>query len=389
VRSLSGDLTFSVLEIEMLEKTVEQVHKPAATPERQIETLLSHNVRFNGCTKLDAQQFLTDNTYFFKLKAFDNKFGKDQDGNYYNLDFSFLQDISTVDYHIRQAVLQLTSDVEHAIKIRFNALLMRQTKEDGYSIVQDFIRHQKQFYRDQFDKQYSLNLKASVYTEGIINKYAENPPAWLLWEVCSFNTTNAFYKFFLKKHSYQDQIFSLLDGVRLLRNAASHNNCLLTAPSYKLNQTDSRIDLLEQLLPKEKYPTEHDDVMRLAAHDPLVHDFCCVLCCHINLVHSQGIISRTEDLLQELIKRIGRNFKWYKDPSNRCKELEEQLNAVASVSHAFNNFSRENCCNNNLALTQGPKVHSNRRKRRSRKSNHANIANLKISKNPTPRSEND
>jgi abortive infection bacteriophage resistance protein len=367
VRLLSGGLTFLfALEIEMPQERFGSIHKPAANVARQIQTLTSHKVRFDGCSPSEAEIFLTESTYFFKLKAFDNKFDKDSSGNYFNLDFSFLQDVSTIDYHIRQCVIQLTSDIEHCLKVRFNTLLMRQSTEDGYSIVQDFIQHETDFYRHQLNKEFSLDLKSSAYTGAIIDKYGTNPPAWLLWEVCSFNTTNAFYKFFIKKNSYADPIFSLLDGVRLLRNAASHNNCLLTAPSYRLNKTDSLTTLLEQLIPCEAEEAEHDNVIGLAAHDPLIHDFSCVLCCHINLVKSQGIITRTEELLNSLIKRIGRHYQWYKDPQNHCKELERQLNAIASLSYAFKHFSREKSITRNLSLTKEPLVYKTRHRHRSR-----------------------
>lgn len=345
----------------MSQGTSKAVRKPAADVKRQIETLQSHQVHFDRCNLDDAQSFLTQNTYFFKLKAFDNKFDKDTEGNYYNLDFSFLQDVSTIDYHIRQVVVQLTSDIEHALKIRFNRLLMRQTSEDGYSIVEDFVHDQDIYYREHFDKPFSLNLKESAYTQAIIEKYSDNPPAWLLWEVCSFNTTNQFYKFFVRKNKYADRIFSLLDGVRLLRNAASHNNCLLTAPSYEINRTEALIVLLEQLVPEQKYPVEHDNVMTLASHDPLIHDFCCVLCCHINLVQSQGAISRTVELLDHLEKRICRNIEWYRDSMNHCGDLERQLNAICILSRAFQVFSRENSRKKNLPLTQEPKVYNQRR----------------------------
>jgi abortive infection bacteriophage resistance protein len=350
----------------MPQRSSDDVIRPAADVSKQIETLSSHQVHFDGCGKDEARRFLTENTYFFKLKAFDNKFGKDEDDNYYNLDFSFLRDISTIDYHIRQVVIQLASDIEHCLKVRFNALLMRQSTEDGYSIVQDFKQHESEFYRSKLKKEFSLDLKASAYTKMIIDKYGDRPPAWLLWEVCSFSTTNAFYKFFLRKNLYMDQIYSLLDGVRLLRNAASHNNCLLTAPSYSVNPTKSLSALLEQLISDDMGQPERDNILDLAERDPLIHDFSCALCCHINLVKSQGIISRTETLLDGLVKRIGRNYEWYKDSRNHCEDLERQLHAITSLSFAFRGFSREDSLENDLPLTQEPKVRSRRRSRRSR-----------------------
>ena len=341
------------------------VRKPAANVDRQIQTLVSHGVHFDRCNEAEAGVFLTDHTYFFKLKAFDNKFEKDPQGNYYNLDFSELKDISTVDYHIRQAILELTSDIEHCLKVRFNELLMRQTTEDGYSIVQEFIQSETHFYHEKFGRDFTLEIEPSAYTKAVIDKYGSNPPAWLLWEVCSFKTTNDFYKFFLKKKRYEDQVFSLLDGVRKLRNAASHNNCLLTAPSYQINQTEALTALLEQLIHPSQAQEEHDTVIDLASRDPLIHDLSCVLCCHINLVVSPGIITRTEFLLDELNKRIVRNMSWYEDSQHHCHELERQLNAIVSLLYAFKHFSRTDSLECNCSITRKPKKHITRRTRRS------------------------
>lgn len=44
--------------------------------------------------------FCTSRTYFFKLKAFENNFERD-DGQYHGLDFAYLVDLSTIDCHPR------------------------------------------------------------------------------------------------------------------------------------------------------------------------------------------------------------------------------------------------------------------------------------------------
>lgn len=346
----------------------QKVGKPAANVDEQIETLLSHDVRFELCSTGDARGFLLDRTYFFKLKAFDNKFEKDVSGRYYHLDFAYLQDISTIDYHIRQVVLRLTADIEHAMKVRFNGLLMRKTTENGYSIVRDFKNHQNSVYKKKGNnRSFTFNFRNSPYTGAIIKKYEGNPPAWLIWEVCTLSTTNDFYKFFLEKNKYEDQTYALLDAVRLLRNAASHNNCLLTAPSTKLQETTALTSLLGELLPVGYDQQQRDNVLQLARHDPLIHDLCSTLCSHINLVQSQGIISRTNEMLTALGVRIQRNADWYKSTSNHCIELESQLDALVTLTQAFTDFSREQSRKLDLRLTRLPKVHKTRPQPRHRK----------------------
>lgn len=91
----------------------ERTSKVAATVDRQITTLHSHAVRFELCSEAEAAAHLTDNTYFFKLKAFDKLFARDDEGNYYDLDFGQLKDVATIDYHLRRLVLRLTGDADY------------------------------------------------------------------------------------------------------------------------------------------------------------------------------------------------------------------------------------------------------------------------------------
>jgi|GEM_PF-4727779 hypothetical protein len=49
------------------------MRRPKYSVSQQIESLKSHGVTFNLYTEADAQEFLTSRTYFFKLKAFENR----------------------------------------------------------------------------------------------------------------------------------------------------------------------------------------------------------------------------------------------------------------------------------------------------------------------------
>lgn len=87
---------------------------------------------------------------------------------------------------------------------------------------------------------------------------------------------------------FQDVTYSLLYGVRLLRNAASHHNCLLIPSQEDIKRTEDLDKLLKVFLPDGK---ESAKTLKLAETDPLIHDFACVLIAHINLVQSIGMRS--------------------------------------------------------------------------------------------------
>ena len=78
-----------------------------------------------GTEKEDAERFLADRNYFFKLKAFAKNYNKrfaggDAKGRYIGLDFAYLVELSRIDKQLRDLVLDLTLDIEHYLKVRIN-----------------------------------------------------------------------------------------------------------------------------------------------------------------------------------------------------------------------------------------------------------------------------
>ncbi|WP_270297364.1 Abi family protein [Bifidobacterium adolescentis] len=319
---------------------------------QQLKVLKSHQVVFNVTSESKAEEYLTWNTYFFKLKAFDNKFGKDPKGNYTHLEFSYLQDLATIDYHLRRVVSQMTSDIEHALKVRFNQLLMRHTSEDGIEVVSKFLGS-----RDKDDE----IMKRSAYTKAMIDKFGAEPPAWLLWETCSMYVTNDFYRFFLRRIGYEDPVYSLLDGVRFLRNATAHNNCLLTAPAYSVKPTDKLSEYVEELRANPTNDMDFAPVLELVGTDPLIHDLACVLCAHINLVRSGGMVDSAMQEIGIFLHRMKRHWDWYQSEKNDCGELGAQLRAMETLFRAFQRFDRSD---ERYVLNRQPGRHKKHRRKR-------------------------
>lgn len=169
---------------------------------------------FEQCCREDAKHFLKDNTYFFKLKAFDNNFVRDDKGTYLNLDFAYLKDLSTIDFEFRVLILRMTGDIEHALRVRFNNLLS-QVNEDGYQVIRDYEDEQAKYY-EKNGRIYDSDscYQQSVYTKGMIDKFLKDKPVWLFWETCTFSNLIRCYRSFLTHRRFQDVTYSLLYGVR-------------------------------------------------------------------------------------------------------------------------------------------------------------------------------
>ncbi|MDF7663854.1 Abi family protein [Bifidobacterium sp. ESL0763] len=309
---------------------LDDIDKPIIDVDAQIEVLRSHGVAFRRCSVESAKEFLKYHTYFFKLKAFDKEFHKNARGIYDNLDFADLKELSTLDYQIRRFVLMRSGEIEHAMKTRFNLLLMG-TAMDGYELTEAFEASEKHFYRIRFHTPFSLHnaMNKNGYNQWMIEKYSSHIPPWVVWETCPFYLNIAFYRYFLKKSRYNDIIFTTLDGVRHLRNAAAHHNCLLVPTSQSVNPTEQLTPLLVDLFKSSSIDT--DSIMALAKSDPLIHDFACLICTDLNLIQDAAHYSLISDSAN-LLRRLSSVFSRYQAENHLRQQLEAMI-ALLTISN--------------------------------------------------------
>lgn len=69
-------------------------------------------IKINIVSEQQAAAFLSENNYYFKLKAFCKNYSKfsqgENAGKYFNVDFAYLQELSTLDMYLREIVLNFT-----------------------------------------------------------------------------------------------------------------------------------------------------------------------------------------------------------------------------------------------------------------------------------------
>lgn len=199
--------------------------------------MVSKGIKFELMPKEDAVSYLAKNCNYFRLRSYRVEFSKVNEGSrkgeYANLDFKMLVDMSIIDMRLRNEMVVLTLDVEHFAKV---ALLARieQEKEDGYGIVSDYLRSaDKRGDNGRITNRTKDEIargKSSPYISGLLNKYPDYDfPAWAFMEVISFGTFCHFFKFCGERFrdKKMKEVFYLLMAVKNLRNACAHNNCIL------------------------------------------------------------------------------------------------------------------------------------------------------------------
>lgn len=197
-------------------------------------------ILFNVMDEAAAEKYLREHNNYFRTAAYRKNYPKYQagpnEGKYIRLEFSYLCEISKLDMYLREILLQMCLDVEHALKVPLLADIEDDGNEDGYSVVDDFLA-------------VNPNVKASIahtsgssFTKGLIDKYftvSHGPggpqvagidcPVWALTEVITFGDFARFYNFYYDRCGRQDKKLDggIVNPVRTLRNACGHNSCML------------------------------------------------------------------------------------------------------------------------------------------------------------------
>lgn len=196
----------------------------------QVNHMKSKGVTFNIMTEEDAASYLENNTYYFKIKSYAKNYAKyqygDSVGNYVNLEFAYLKDLSIIDMHLRHFILKTAANIEHAMKVRFLRDFNNST-DDGYTLVRIFFREHPGLEEEICAK------KGNSYTSDLIDKLQhEGFAIWNIVELLSLKDFLQLYNRFFEE--YPDALsghnwYYPMQGVRKLRNAAAHNNCIINS----------------------------------------------------------------------------------------------------------------------------------------------------------------
>lgn len=149
----------------------------AISANEQIFHMTQNGVSFQLFPPQEAEDFLTNKNFFFKVKAFDKNFEKYNNknnphfGQYINLDFAYLVDLSRKDAILRELILDLALDLEHYLKVAVNRFLMN-NKIEVDSLIVDFAAHSKTKSLTRIEEKYDLaktELEASTILSLINN----------------------------------------------------------------------------------------------------------------------------------------------------------------------------------------------------------------------------
>ena len=304
---------------------MESVLKPKLSIDQQIEHMKSKGILFTIEDEEYAAEYLTSNTYYFKLKAYCKLYDKDKEGKYIGLEFAYLRDLATIDSLFRRIIFKISVDIEHYLKV---AMLkdFNDSDEDGYSIVEVY----KNMYATKFDNE--INQKADGKAcSNLVNKYRDNFAIWNIIEVLSFSDFQYLYDLFYMrnrefKHPQENRYkrvpyHFLFNPVRLLRNAAAHNNCLIS--SLKVPYvTEDKFNFNREINKFFGDKGIKNKRLNTQLSKPLIHDFCVMLYLYHQIAPQKAQVHAFNELYDFLKGRAVKNKNYYLSHSTLCSAYE-------------------------------------------------------------------
>lgn len=213
--------------------------KQMMTVDQLIQHMNKKGIKFELCTEEEAKVFLKETMYYFKVAAYRQLYPKILEGNrkgqYQKLDFAYLKELYNIDASIRNMIRDMCLDIETQIKVKLINSTTQNENEDGYSLVKNYLTSEdKNFHTLKNIQQH----KSGEYCRNLIKKYYPFFPIWVLVELISFGTLLHICQYY--EDSYKEEIIpknKFMNIIRDLRNATSHNNCLINNIAEKMDES--------------------------------------------------------------------------------------------------------------------------------------------------------
>lgn len=281
--------------------------KPKLDIDAQIDHMQKQGITFKFYSKQEARKFLGHNNYFFKVKSYAKNYDK-YNGVYKNLDFAYLVEFSTLDMHLRRFILNLSLDTEHLLKVFLNTHFCDNPNEDGYHITDKFLSENREL-------QGQINLKAKnvSFVKNLVLRYQNDFALWSLIEILSFGDFLSFYKFYFDMYQNEGkqhrQLHSLAYCVRILRNAAAHNNCILNTIKSPYNRRFTPNKYIQTYL--SKIGNIPDPTRKKINSNPTLHDFVALIILFDKLCISTKMRRTKRKEFLELLRRFMKNKHYF------------------------------------------------------------------------------
>lgn len=282
--------------------------KKLLTTQELLEHMKAKGIQFNIVGEEEAKKFLSNNNYYMKLSSYRYNYdkiesGKNQ-GKYKNLEFAYLQELSTIDMELRYKIFSMCLDLEHSIKVKFLREIENNVQENGYDIIRKYITK----YPDVLKK--IFGHKSSEYCRELIEKYYPYFPAWVFVELITFGELTKLCAFYNDMYNCRFVDTELLNSVRDLRNASAHSNCLINKLRKNTNKSVKAVSKVNSYISRIGNIGATSRINKLS--NQFIYDFVVLLIAYDENVESQGMKNyQYNDLKNFFENRVGRHTEYF------------------------------------------------------------------------------
>lgn len=222
-------------------------NKPKLTSSQLIQKMKTDKgITFNLVSEAKALKYLFNENNYLRTASYRKNYQKylngQNKGKYINLDFGYLKELAEIDSLLRTKLSKACFDLEHDLKIRLLQDSETNQKEDGYKIVENFLKANPYIVgklEASCTSPFTTNLLNKYFTVALVynnqkkrNEYKitafNDCPVWVFLELITFGDFIKFYEFYYKvMHIKMPINISILKMLKNLRNACAHNNCLI------------------------------------------------------------------------------------------------------------------------------------------------------------------
>lgn len=287
--------------------------KSFLSPDELITHMKSKGIGFNLVDDDEAKTFMQNNNYYMKLAAYRFNYdkyplGHTNEGKYRNLEFAYLQELSTIDMHLRYIIFEMCLDIEHILKVKLLSHAEGNEEEDGYNIIRRFI-NANHGQNERIIKKIKSHT-SSEYCRNLIDKYHSYYPLWVFVELISFGDLTYLCEFYNETYGYEIINNKFLNTVRDMRNASAHSNCMINRLFDILDSEKIDARIIEYI---KSIKTIGSGARNKNLKYRVLYDFVTLIYVYDNLVESQKMKEKRYKKLKKLFnERMIRNKDFFK-----------------------------------------------------------------------------
>lgn len=188
-------------------------------------------ISFQSINEQNALAIMQNEYSYFQLMEYANLFDKyhstDKKGTFVHLDFAQIYHLASIDEKLRHLIICQCLELEKFLKLRL-ANIFNEDQTVSLRLYQEYIKLDAEYIAENYSEP-KLDILHTKYPD---TKISQLSPEQFL-DIIQFGTLERFYVFFSEYYMHLSSeknamLKECFASTRLLRNAAAHNNAILS-----------------------------------------------------------------------------------------------------------------------------------------------------------------